>query len=113
MRGHVGTDSTTAMPPFTADRIIFRGVDMTVEPVRYALFLVRRGPRGNDAQIAINLHGIRVDDDAAQLCRELERQSRLAARRRACNENDRRHASSDRMTCPTWQRLSRRRSARR
>ena len=54
-----------------------------------------------------------IDDDAAELCRELERQSRLAACRRACNENDRRHAGSDRMTCLTWQRLSRHRSARR
>ena len=47
--------------------------------------------------------------------RELQRQCRLAARRRACNENDLRHALNplrfgscpDRMTCLTWQRLSR------
>ena len=87
------TRGIAAVPPIPPEiRRDVRGRLMAVEPVRYALFLVRRGPRGNDAQITINLHGIRVDDDAAQLCREFERPSRLAARRRACNENDRRHA---------------------
>ena len=49
------------------DGIIHRRVDMAVEPVRRARLLVRRRPRREDAQVAIDLHGIGVDDVAAAL----------------------------------------------
>ena len=39
---------------------------MAVEPVRRLRLLLRGRPRGDDAQVAIDLHGIGVDDDAAE-----------------------------------------------
>ena len=72
-----------------ADGIVFRRIDMAVKPMRHARFLLRRRPRGDDAQVAIDLHGIGVDDDAAALFGELKRQRRLAARGRTGNEDDR------------------------
>ena len=94
-----------------ADRIVLRRIDMAVEPVRRAALFVRRRPRGDDAQIAIDLHGIGIDDHAAELFGERQRQRRLAARRRACNEDDPstrldRSVSrrSDRTACFMWQR---------
>ena len=59
-------------PP--AGRIVFAGIDMTVEPVRHAVFLLGRWPRRNNAQIAVNLHGIGVDDRSAELFGKLQRQ---------------------------------------
>jgi len=38
-----------------------------------------KGPRGNDSQVAIDLHGIGIDDAAAKRFGEPERQRRLAA----------------------------------
>ena len=60
---------------------------MAIEPVRHARLLLRRRPRGDDAQIAIDLHGIGVDDDAAGFCGKLERQGRLAAGGRPCDKH--------------------------
>ncbi len=74
-----------------AHRVVLRSIDMAVQPMRHAPFLVGRRPRGHDAQIAIDLHGIGIDDLAAELLGKRERQGRLAARRRACNEDGRRH----------------------
>ena len=57
-------------PAPAPDRIVLRRIDMAVEPVRRARFLVRRRPRGDDAQVAIDLHGIGIDDGAAVAFRE-------------------------------------------
>src|SRR6478752_2092841 len=40
---------------------------MAIEPVRRARLFLHRRPSRDDAQIAIDLHGIGVDDDAAAL----------------------------------------------
>src|SRR5436190_7819460 len=69
------------------DRIVLRGVDMAVQPVRRARLLVCARARGQDPQIAIDLHGIRVDDHALELLRERQRKPRLAARGRACDKH--------------------------
>src|SRR5205823_3636599 len=55
--------------------------------MRGARLLVCARPRGQDPQIAIDLHGIRVDDDAVELLRERRREARLAARGRACDKH--------------------------
>ena len=70
-----------------ADRTVHRGVAMAVQPVRNARLVVRRRPRGNDAQVAIDLHGIRIDDDAAAFFGQRQRQRRLAAGRRPCDKH--------------------------
>ena len=70
-----------------ADGTVHRGVAMAVQPVRNARLVVRRRPRGNDAQIAINLHGIRIDDDAAASFGQCQRERRLAAGRRPCDKH--------------------------
>ena len=65
---------------------IDRGIDMTIEPMRHARFLLRRRPRGDDAQIAVDLHGIGIDDDAAGSFSKRQRQRRLAAGGRPCDK---------------------------
>ena len=60
---------------------------MAIEPVRRAGLLLHRRPRRDDAEIAIDLHGIGVDDDAAGLLRQFERQGRLAAGGRPCDKH--------------------------
>jgi len=55
--------------------------------VRRARFLLRRRPRGDDAQVAIDLHRVGIDDAAADPLRQRERKRRLAARRRPGNQN--------------------------
>ena len=69
------------------DRIVLRRVHMAVEPVRHARLLLRRRPRRDDAQVAIDLHRIRIDDRAADLARQRQRQRRLAARGRPCDKH--------------------------
>src|SRR5262249_12104482 len=49
--------------------------------------LIHRRPRCQYAQIAVDLHGIRVDDDAATSARKPERQRRLAAGGRPCDKH--------------------------
>ena len=70
-----------------ADRIILCRINKAIEPVRYALFLCRRWTRCNDAQVAIHLHRIGIDDDATEPLRQLKRQRRLAAGGRPCNKH--------------------------
>ena len=70
-----------------AGRKIDRCVDMAIEPVRRAGLLLHRRPRRDDAEIAIDLHGIGVDDDSAGLLRQFERQGRLAAGGRPCDKH--------------------------
>ena len=60
---------------------------MAVEPVRHPRLLCRRRPRRDDAQVAIDLHGIGIDDDAAGFLRQRQRQRRLAAGGRPCDKH--------------------------
>ena len=69
------------------DRIVLRRVHMAIEPVRHPRLLLRRRPRRDDAQVAIDLHRIRIDDRAADLARQRQRQRRLAARGRPCDKH--------------------------
>ena len=66
---------------------IHRGVDMAIKPVRNPRLLFQRRPRREHAQVAIHLHGIGIDDDAAGFLRKLERQRRLAAGGRPCDKH--------------------------
>ena len=68
--------------------IILGGIDVAVKPMRHAALLVGSRPRGDDPQVTIDLHGIGIDDLAAEFFGERQRQGRLAARRRACDQND-------------------------
>jgi phosphoserine phosphatase len=70
-----------------SDRIILRAVDVTVKPVRRLGRLGIARARGEDTQVAIDLHRIRVDHGPAERPREPERQRRLARRRRPCDED--------------------------
>ena len=49
------------------------------------------GQSGDDAKVAVNLHRIGIDDRAAVSLGKLQRQRRLAARRRTCNEDRLQH----------------------
>ena len=55
--------------------------------MRHTRFFRRRRPRGDDTQIAVHLHGIGIDDRAAELFGKLERQRRLAAGGRPGNQD--------------------------
>ncbi len=66
---------------------IHRGIDMAIEPVRHPRLLFQCRPRREHAQVAIDLHGIGIDDDAAGFLRQFERQRRLAAGGRPCDKH--------------------------
>ena len=66
-------------PAPSPGRVVLRGIDMAVQPMRRPRFVRGRRSRGQDPQVAIDLHGIRIDDDAAQLFGQRQRQCRLAA----------------------------------
>ena len=70
-----------------ADRIILGGVHVAVKEMRLARLVGRRRTRGDDAQIAIDLHGIGVDDGTAEPRRQRKRERRLAARGRSGDED--------------------------
>ena len=70
-----------------SDGEVHRAVDMAVEPVRRLRLLLWGRSRGEDAQVAVDLHRIRVDDQAAEPRREVEGERRLARGGRACNED--------------------------
>ncbi|KAF0133187.1 MAG: phosphoserine phosphatase [Xanthobacteraceae bacterium] len=70
-----------------ADREILGGVHGAVEPVRRRRHLPGRGAGGDDGEIAIDLHGIGIDDDAAEVAGQVQRQCRLAAGGRTCDED--------------------------
>ena len=72
-------------PP--ADGIIFRRIHVAVKHMRHPQLLCCRRSRRDDAQIPIDLHGIGIDDGAAQLLGERKRNGRLAARSRSGDEN--------------------------
>src|SRR5689334_16369289 len=60
---------------------------MAIEPVRHLGFVLFAGPSGQDSQLAINLHGIGIDDDPTPLMRQRYGQRRLAAGSRSCDKH--------------------------
>src|SRR5215472_10453930 len=60
---------------------------MPVQPVRHERLFLRRRPRRQHMEIAIDLHGIGVDHGAAVLLRKIERERRLAAGGRPCDKH--------------------------
>src|SRR5215472_99526 len=60
---------------------------MPVQPVRHERLFLRRRPRRQHAEIAVDLHGIGVDHYAAICFREHERERRLAAGGRPCDKH--------------------------
>ncbi len=69
------------------DRIIDRAVNMPEQKVRRASLLIWLRPGGQDREVAIDLHRIGIDERSAELFGEVQRKPRLAARRRACDED--------------------------
>lgn len=63
-------------PPGSGGRLRRRA--HAVKPMRHTLFLFRRRPRGKDPKLAIELHRIRIDDDAADPFGEPGGECRLA-----------------------------------
>jgi phosphoserine phosphatase len=60
---------------------------MAIETMGNHPFLFRRRPRRDDAQVAIYLHGIGIDDDTFGFLRQRERKRRLAAGGRPCDKH--------------------------
>ena len=79
-------ENVARRPRPSADRIIDRAVDFAEQAMRRLALLVRRRPRGQNPQVRVDLHRIRIDDRSAETFGELERRRRLAARCRACDE---------------------------
>jgi phosphoserine phosphatase len=69
-------------------------VEKAVEPMRRPLLGRSLGARGQDAQIAVDLHAVGVDDGAAECVCQLQRQRRFAARGRAGDDQDGRLVAS-------------------
>ena len=70
-----------------AGRIVFRRIDMTIKEMGSSGFILRRRARRNDPQVAVDLHGVGIDDSSAESLRNLERESRLAARGWPCDKH--------------------------
>lgn len=64
---------------------------MAKEVVRNKRLFLHRGPRRQHAQIAVNLHRIRIDHFAAELMGKRHRQRGLAAGSRAHDHKNARH----------------------
>jgi len=60
---------------------------MSIKQVRRACRLGGARPRCNDREVAINLHRVRVDDDAADALGDGERKCRLATGSRPCDKH--------------------------
>ena len=73
-------------PSPSSDGKIDRAVDRAEQAVRRKLFLIGRRPCGQYPQVLVDLHRVGVDDRRAESLCERERRRRLAARRRACDE---------------------------
>ena len=63
------------------------GIEDAIEPVWHPCRLVGFGARGEDREVAIDLHRVGVDDDAPVPLGEGKGECRLAARRRPCDKN--------------------------
>jgi hypothetical protein len=66
---------------------IHAGIDMAIEPVRNTRLFLHHRPRRQDAEIAVDLHGIGVDDGTAEPFRKRKRKRRLAAGGRPCDKH--------------------------
>jgi hypothetical protein len=55
--------------------------------MRHARLLFGAGARGDDPQVPVDLHGIRIDDHAAELSGERQRKRGLAAGSRPCDQD--------------------------
>ena len=80
-------------PRPSPDRKIDRAVDDAEQAMRQKPLLFKGRPRRQDPQVRVDLHRIRVDDRRAESFRELERRGRLAACRRARDEERASHSS--------------------
>ena len=61
-----------------ADGEIHGGIHVAVEPVRSLGLFLRRGAGGDDAKVAIDLHGIGVDHHAVEALSQFDAQCGLA-----------------------------------
>jgi len=50
-----------------------RGIDLAIEPVRNARLFFGGRPRRDDLEVAVDLHGIRIDDHAAGFSSQRQR----------------------------------------
>lgn len=66
----------------------FAQTKRAVQMMRDRDLIIHRRAGGNDPQIAIDLHGVSVDDFAAEFLRYAKRESGFAARRRAADDDD-------------------------
>ena len=87
-----GEDLARALKP-AADRKILRAVDLAEQEVSRAPLLFDGRPRRQDSKVAVDLHRVGVDDRRAEWLGESERDRRLAARRRAGDEQRAFHRS--------------------
>src|SRR6185437_9930949 len=71
----------------TTCRAAFSGIDLAIKPVRRQCQLRIGRPRGQHAQVAIDLHAIGIDDRADEFARQRHRKVRLTARRRTGNDD--------------------------
>ena len=75
---HSGGSSLNILPSAiiepAPDRIGIAHADVPEKAVRRARFLLRRRPRGQNTQLAIDLHGIGIEDSAAVSLGHFERQ---------------------------------------
>jgi len=104
-RARAGEDFARPRQP-AADGEILGRVDFTEQQVRRAPRLGGARARGQDPEISVDLHCVGVDDRRAEPLGEFERDRRLAARRRAGDEQGAahrscRHASGERHMKPT------------
>ena len=80
--------------------VLASAIDMAEQPMRRARLVLRAiGRAAEDAQIAIDLACIGIDDRAADPLGERERQRALAARGRPCDERQRRRAEDRECPC--------------
>src|SRR5690606_12395979 len=68
-------------------RVIVGNTHMAVEAMGNSSFVVRGGPCRQDAQLAVDLHRIGIDDRTVAGPGQSERKRRLAARRWSCDKN--------------------------
>ena len=68
-------------------RKIDRRIGVAVKPMRRTRLVLFHRPRGQNPQIAIDLHGIDVDDHAARCFSQFKRKRRLAAGGRSCDKH--------------------------